>query len=171
MESVPGRRGNANVVRAGLEAVKFIGSGVVGRVLSGGANFAFAGVLIQAEEMDLSAADRLSRVIGNDAADDRGREKLQAEAIGVQIRANDDAGEESIVVLITGGDVAAARGFQPVLAGLQMIEAKAAVLGSDGFSELRASRTGGGERNLSAIERSAGSGADDGAADAEGCRA
>ena len=52
-----------------------------------------------------------------------------------------------------------------------MIEAKAAVFGSDGFSELRASRTGGGERNLSAIERSAGGGADDGAADAEGCRA
>jgi len=33
------------------------------------------------------------------------------------------------VILITGGDVTAARGIQPVLAGLQTIEAKAAVLG------------------------------------------
>jgi len=128
MESIPGRGGNADEVGSGLEARKLVSSGVVGGVLSGADNFAFAGVLIQTEEMNLSAADGLSRVVGNDAADDRRGEKFQPNPIAAQVPAGDDGRDESIVILITGGDVAAACGIQPVLAGLQMIETKACLL-------------------------------------------
>ena len=47
--------------------------------------------------------------------------------VGIEIAADDDAGEEAVVFLIAGGDVAAAKGLEEVLAGLEMVEAEAAI--------------------------------------------
>jgi hypothetical protein len=136
-----------------------MGEAIVAKVVGGGAIHEMhamrAGGPTLLEEQDFGAFDGIGPVVENLSGDGGAGRKAEENVLGVEMRAGDDGGPETFVLIEAAGDIAVPSGDEAVFALREAGEKEAAVGGSErGLSLVEGGD--GGESDLSVIERQVG---------------